>query len=68
VGIARWAAFIANYNYFNYQLAPLTLPVGVTLTTIPSSFDRHAVRFGLSLWLPLYGGFVQRPGDRTGDF
>jgi hypothetical protein len=68
VGIARWAAFIANYNYFNYQLAPLTLPLGVTLTTIPSSFDRHAVRFGLSLWLPLYGGFVQRPGDRTGDF
>ena len=68
VGIARWAAFVANYNYFNYQLDALTLPVGVTLTTIPSSFDRHAVRFGLSLWLPLYGGFVQRPGDRTGDF
>jgi hypothetical protein len=20
VGIARWAAFIANYNYFSYQL------------------------------------------------
>lgn len=68
VGIARWAAFIANYNYFSYQLGAFTLPVGVTLTTLPSSFDRHAVRFGLSLWLPLYGGFVERPGDRTGDF
>jgi hypothetical protein len=68
VGVARWAALIANYNYFNYQIDAFTVPVGVTLTTIPSSFDRHAVRFGLTMWLPLVGGFVERPTDRTGDF
>jgi hypothetical protein len=68
VGLVRWAAAIVNYNYFNYQFDELTLPAGVTLTAIPSNFDRHAVRFGVSLWLPLYGGFVQRPTDRTGDF
>jgi len=67
VGLTRWAAALFNYNYFNYQLDALTIPLGATLTTIPSSFDRHAVRFGLSLWLPLFGGFVERPTDRTGD-
>jgi hypothetical protein len=68
VGIARWAAFVANYNYFNYELGGLTFAPGAGLTTIPSSFDRHAVRFGLSLWLPLFGGFVEQPTDRIGDF
>jgi hypothetical protein len=68
VGVARWAAFIVNYNYFNYQLDALTFPPDAVLTTIPSSFDRHAVRFGMQLWLPLFGGFVERPTDRTGDF
>lgn len=66
VGIARWAAAVVNYNYFNYDLDELTIPEGVTLAVIPASFDRHAVRFGLSLWLPLFGGFVERPTDRTG--
>jgi hypothetical protein len=68
VGIARWAAAVVNYNYFNYDLDDLAIPEGVTLAVIPASFDRHAVRFGLSLWLPLFGGFVERPTDRTGDF
>ncbi len=67
VGVARWAAAIVNYNYFNYQLDALTFPPGAILTTIPASFDRHAVRFGLSLWLPLFGGFVERPNGPTGD-
>ena len=68
VGIARWAAAVVNYNYFNYDLDDLAIPEGVTLAVIPASFDRHAVRFGFSLWLPLFGGFVERPTDRTGDF
>lgn len=68
IGVARWAAVVANYNYFNYQLDALTFPPGAVLTTIPASFDRHAVRFGVSLWLPLFGGFVERPPERIGDF
>jgi hypothetical protein len=65
-GVARWAAAIINYNYFNYDLTGIV--VTGAASTVPSSFDRQAIRFGLQLWLPLIGGYVERPTDRTGDF
>jgi hypothetical protein len=65
-GVARWAAAIVNYNYFNYDLSGIV--VSGAATTVPSSFDRQAIRFGLTLWLPLIGGYVERPVERTGDF
>ncbi|MPY87925.1 MAG: hypothetical protein GEU99_08395 [Luteitalea sp.] len=49
--LARHAAIFTEYSYYRYQFAD---PFGPTVG-FPPSFDRNAVRVGLSLWVPLSG-------------
>lgn len=52
-GIARCCGVFSNYTYYNHRLEDLsTLPEG-----FPARYDRHSIRVGLTVWLPLYGTF-----------
>jgi hypothetical protein len=58
--IRPWWATVVDYNYYDYRLHDVSdLQSGV-----PSSFDRHAIRVGVTFWLPLYGSSMTpaRPG------
>jgi hypothetical protein len=52
-GLARCCGIFANFNYYDHQLRDVSaLPV-----EFPATYGRHAIRVGLSYWLPLYGSF-----------
>ena len=52
-GLSQCCGLFTTYSYYRHQLRDLSsLPPG-----LPPNYDRHAVRVGLSLWLPLYGSF-----------
>jgi len=52
---APWAyfAFVTSYDYYSYSLRD----VDSIVPGFPATYNRHAVRVGLTLWLPLYGRF-----------
>jgi hypothetical protein len=52
-GVNRWFATFATYSYYHHRLAS-GLPIAIGL---PPLYDRHSVRGGITLWLPLYGTF-----------
>jgi hypothetical protein len=54
--LAQCCAAIVNYNYYHYTLTGIALAQG-----FPTSMNRHAVRVGFSVWLPLYGSGDQVP-------
>jgi hypothetical protein len=52
-GLARCCALFSSYSYYEHQLTDVTgLPEGFL-----GRFERHAVRVGITVWLPLYGTF-----------
>jgi hypothetical protein len=52
--VTRWCAAVVLYNYYDYRLHDVTdLEPGV-----PESFDRNAVRVGVTFWLPLHGSYT----------
>jgi hypothetical protein len=54
---SSWCATVVSYSYYDYQLGNVVnLPAG-----FPTGFSRHAVRVGLTLWVPLYGSYTDRP-------
>ena len=47
---------VVNYNYFNYAFRDTpNLAEG-----FPPTFERNTIRFGLNIWLPLVGNYVDR--------
>ena len=54
--VARCCALSGNYNYYYYKSAALTLPTG-----FPASYDRNAIRVGLTLLLPFFGTYTNGP-------
>lgn len=52
-GMAAWCGIFAGYSYYQQSFDQLQSPVEAVLT----SAGRHAVRVGVTLWLPLYGTF-----------
>jgi hypothetical protein len=51
--LRRCCAISAGYQYYDHHLFDLvTIQPG-----FPSRYERHSVRVGLHLWLPLYGSF-----------
>ncbi len=46
-------AFVTSYDYYSYSL----LDVDSIVPGFPTNYNRHAVRVGFTLWLPLYGRF-----------
>jgi hypothetical protein len=64
VAVTRWCAAVLLYNYYDYHLRDV-----VDLEPdVPASFDRNAVRIGITLWLPLYGSYTapSRPEPGSG--
>jgi hypothetical protein len=57
--ISRWFAVSVNYNYFVYRLRNV---VDVP-TSVPSYYDRQAIRGGITISLPLYGTYVGAAGS-----
>jgi opacity protein-like surface antigen len=52
--ISRYLAAVVNYSYFDYKFTDTPdLPAG-----FQSTFARNSVRFGLRLWTPLVGRYV----------
>jgi hypothetical protein len=57
---SRCCATTVNYDYYVYHFQNVAdLPTGV-----PTDFDRHAIRVGFTLWLPLYGRYVGGESSR----
>jgi hypothetical protein len=55
--MTRRVALVANYSYYEHDMRDVSaVPLG-----FPSTFERNAVRVGMTFWLPLYGAF---PPDR----
>lgn len=51
VELTNTVAATARYNYYHHRYSnPGALPAG-----FPSEYDRNAVRFGLTVWVPLAG-------------
>jgi hypothetical protein len=62
--VTRWCAAVVLYNHYDYRLHDITdLEPGV-----PDSFDRNAVRVGVTFWLPLHGSYTapSRPQPGSG--
>lgn len=58
--LSRCCAATVGYDYYIYRFTNvIDLPAG-----FPTSYDRQAVRVGLTLWLPLYGTYVDGEGRR----
>lgn len=59
VAMSSRSAFLASYSHYQYELTGVSdLAAGV-----PPDFNRHAVRVGVSLWLPLHSS---QSGRTTG--
>jgi hypothetical protein len=58
--INRTLAALVNYQHYEYRLSDVT-----TVGGFPPQLDRNALRFGLTVWLPLYGAWSQ-PGRVEG--
>jgi hypothetical protein len=56
--LARCCAISADYDYYYYNLRDVSQPTG-----LPTQYDRNAVRIGVSVWLPLFGGFSGGTGE-----
>jgi hypothetical protein len=51
VSLTDTIAATANYYYYYHRYSnPASLPEG-----FPADYDRHAVRVGLTLWVPFIG-------------
>ena len=54
VALNRFTAATAAYNYYFHRYSnPAELPAG-----FPAEYDRHSVRVGLTLWVPLRGTYT----------
>jgi hypothetical protein len=54
---SRCCSVIGNYSYYDHILREVAaVPIG-----FPRNFERNALRFGLTVWLPLYGSFPPGP-------
>ena len=52
-GFRNWVGTFATYSYYHH-----TLESGLQVAALlPPLYDRHTVRGGITLWLPLYGTF-----------
>ena len=59
--LSQCCAALVSYDYYKYSLRDLPdVP-----TSVPPEYDRNAVRFGMTFWLPLYGA-RSTPGEPTG--
>ena len=56
--VSRCCSLVTSYSYYEHRI----LDVAAVPTGFPSDFTRNAVRFGMTVWLPLYGTF---PADRS---
>ena len=62
VAITRNLAAFVNYSHFDYTFtATSDLPIG-----FQPSFSRNSARFGIRLWVPLLGRYVDRGGNPGG--
>jgi hypothetical protein len=52
-GISSWAAAFASYAFYHHRIDDPSL----VASGFPPRYDRHSVRVGVSLWVPLYGAF-----------
>jgi hypothetical protein len=56
VAISRNLALVVNYSHFDYAFTDTPdLP-----SALPATFSRNSVRFGLRLWAPLLGRYVDQ--------
>ena len=57
VALTETVAATAGYFYYQHRYSnPEALPAG-----FPAEYDRHAVRIGLTVWIPLVGTLSPRP-------
>jgi hypothetical protein len=55
--LVGWITTVATYSYYEHRLRDVAaVPAG-----FPPTIDRHSVRFGMSLWLPVFGMFPAGP-------
>lgn len=60
--ISRYLALVVNYSHFDYTFTDTPdLPTGLQPT-----FSRNSVRFGVRLWAPLLGRYVDQNTHGTG--
>ena len=52
-GLARWCGVFSSYSYYEHRLREISSAPA----SVPSQYGRHAVRVGVSFWVPLYGTF-----------
>jgi hypothetical protein len=55
IAVTRMLAVVTSYYHYRYEFTDTVLPEG-----FPPAYNRNAVRVGLSLWLPMYGGYTDR--------
>jgi hypothetical protein len=55
--VTRSWGVITDYTFYHHRYGnPADLPAG-----FPARYDRHAVRVGLTFWLPLLGATASQP-------
>jgi hypothetical protein len=55
--LTQHLALTTQYTYYYYQFVQTTLPTG-----FPPQFDRYSIQGGITLRIPFYGNYVDRPG------
>lgn len=50
---SNWAAAFTTYGFYHHRIRDAQL----TASGFPSRYDRHSLRVGITLWVPLYGTF-----------
>jgi hypothetical protein len=53
-GLRNWLGTFATYSYYHHTLQNA---FQAAVSGLPPLYDRHTVRGGITLWLPLYGAF-----------
>ena len=53
-GVRNWLGTFATYSYYHHTLQNA---FQAAVSGLPPLYDRHTVRGGITLWLPLYGAF-----------